>query len=84
MQLRIFYRIAEYGGGLSPTSNPVPYHEAYNYALDAFPMMVCFLLLAIMHPGRFLVGPDSEIPKKTRKEKKAEKKAKKEASYDTE
>lgn len=84
LQLRIFYRIAEFGGGLSPTTNPIPYHEAYSYALDAFPMMVCFLLLAIMHPGRALVGPDSELPKKTRAEKKADKKARKDANYETE
>jgi len=40
-------------------------------------MMVCLLLLAIIHPGRSLQGPDSEFPKKSRKEKKAEKQAKK-------
>lgn len=33
-------------------------------------MMVAFLVLAIFHPGRFLVGPDSEIPKISRLEKK--------------
>ncbi|KAF3764665.1 hypothetical protein M406DRAFT_222371, partial [Cryphonectria parasitica EP155] len=59
ISLRIFYRIAEFGGGLSPSSNPVPFHEAYSYVLDAFPMMICFLVLAIMHPGRALVGPKS-------------------------
>lgn len=47
-------------------------------------MMVCFLLLAVVHPGRSLVGPDSEILKKTRKEKKAAEKARKEANYETE
>ena len=40
-------------------------------------MMVCLLLLAIVHPGRSLQGPDSEFPKKSRKEKKAAKQAKK-------
>lgn len=75
-QLRIFYRIAEYSGGVSP-SNPVPYHEAYSYALDAFPMMACLLLLSIMHPGRILAGPGSDFPKKTRAERKAEKAEKK-------
>lgn len=70
--------MAEYGGGISP-SNPIPYHEAYSYALDAFPMMVCLLILAVVHPGRTLVGPDSHFPKKTRAEKKAEKAEKKAA-----
>lgn len=76
MQLRIFYRLAEFGGGVSP-SNPIPFHEAYSYALDAFPMMICLLILSIMHPGRMLFGPDSELPKKSRAEKKAEKARKK-------
>lgn len=78
LQLRIFYRIAEFGGGLSPVSNPIPYHEAYSYALDAFPMMVCLVILAFMHPGRVLVGLGSELPKKPKKAKK-DKQAAKEA-----
>ena len=77
-KMRIFYRIAEFGGGITP-SNPIPFHEAYAYALDSFPMMVCLLILVIMHPGRTLQGPESEFPKKSRQEKKAEKRARKEA-----
>jgi hypothetical protein len=42
-------------------------------------MMTALLILAIFHPGRTLVGPDSEFPKLSRKEKKALKAAKKEA-----
>ena len=41
-------------------------------------MMVALLILAIFHPGRYLVGPDSEFPKISRKEKKALKIARKE------
>jgi hypothetical protein len=63
----------EFGGGIGP-DNPVPRNEVYSYALDALPMMIALLLLAIWHPGRTLVGPDSEFPKKTKKTK-AEKKA---------
>lgn len=33
--------------------------------------------MCLWHPGRTLVGPDSEFPKLSRKEKKAIKKAKK-------
>lgn len=42
-------------------------------------MMVALLLLAVFHPGRYLIGPESSFPRKTRAEKKAEKAAKKEA-----
>ncbi|EPE06977.1 rta1 domain protein [Ophiostoma piceae UAMH 11346] len=76
--VRIAYRIAEFGGGVSE-SNPLPYHEAYSYALDAFPMMICLLLLALWHPGRVLLGPEAQLPRKTRAEKKAEKLEKKQA-----
>ncbi|KAF2395905.1 hypothetical protein EJ06DRAFT_534588 [Trichodelitschia bisporula] len=67
--VRIAYRIAEYGGGMKP-SNPIPFHEAYAYALDAAPMMVAILILAVVHPGRTLVGPESEFPRLSWKEKK--------------
>ena len=76
--IRIIYRIAEFAGGITP-SNPIPFHEEYAYALDAFPMMLAILILAVFHPGRTLVGVDSEFPRLTRKEKKAIKKAKKDA-----
>lgn len=42
-------------------------------------MMVASLILVIYHPGRYLVGPDSEFPRLSRKEKKAAKREKKEA-----
>jgi hypothetical protein len=70
------YRICEYAKGVNP-SNPVPFHEAYSYALDAFPMMLAILALAVVHPGRVLSGPESEFPHLSRKEKKAVKQAKK-------
>ncbi|KAK7732986.1 hypothetical protein SLS57_000930 [Botryosphaeria dothidea] len=68
--VRIIYRICEFAGGVKP-SNPIPFHEAYSYSLDAFPMMVAILVLAVFHPGRSLVGPESEFPRLSRKEKKA-------------
>ncbi|EOD51650.1 putative rta1 domain protein [Neofusicoccum parvum UCRNP2] len=76
--VRIIYRICEFAGGVKP-SNPIPFHEAYSYSLDAFPMMVAMLLLVVFHPGRSLVGPESEFPRLSRKEKKAAKKEKKAA-----
>jgi len=71
------YRLAEFGGGITP-SNPIPFHEVYGYALDAFPVMVCLVILAVVHPGLSLQGPQSHFPKKSRQEKRAEKRAKKE------
>lgn len=75
---RIIFRIVEFAGGVTP-DNPIPFHEAYTYALDCFPMMIALLIIAIYHPGRYLVGPESEFPKKSRKQRKAEKAEKKEA-----
>jgi hypothetical protein len=34
-------------------------------------MMLALFVLAVFHPGRFLVGPDSEFPKLTRADKRA-------------
>ncbi|CAK7200923.1 hypothetical protein SEUCBS139899_003623 [Sporothrix eucalyptigena] len=76
ISFRLFYRIAEFGGGVT-LSNPVPFHEAYAYAMDALPMAICLALLAVMHPGRVLTGPDSDLPRMSRKERKAAKAAKK-------
>ncbi|KIH94054.1 RTA1 domain protein [Sporothrix brasiliensis 5110] len=81
ISFRLFYRIAEFAGGIQP-SNPVPFHEAYAYFLDAFPMALCLVLLALMHPGRLLRGPNADLPRISRKERKAAKAAKKAARKD--
>lgn len=78
ISFRLFYRIAEFGGGVTP-SNPIPFHEIYGYMLDALPMGTCLLILALMHPGRLLRGPNSDLPHVPRKERKAAKKAAKQA-----
>ncbi len=70
--------MAEFAGGVTP-SNPIPFHEAYTYALDCFPIMVALLVLAIWHPGRYLVGPESEFHRLSRREKKERKREKKAA-----
>lgn len=46
------------------------FNEAYVYCLDATPMFLALLMLGVMHPGRVLVGPESEFPQLSRKEKK--------------
>jgi len=71
------FRIVEFAKGFGP-ENPIPFHEEYIYALDCLPIMVALVILAIWHPGRYL-GPESEFPKISRKEKKAMKMAEKEA-----
>jgi hypothetical protein len=74
--MRIVFRLAEYSGGVDPAKNKLPFKEGYQYGLDAVPMSVALLILAVVHPGLALKGPESEFP--SRKEKKAEKKAVKE------
>lgn len=76
--MRIIYRLVEYAAGTS-NSNPLPNHEVYMYVLDALPMCIAIYLVSITHPGQSLVGPESEFPKLTRKQKKEAKLAKKEA-----
>jgi len=76
---RIIYRMVEFSSGLDPAKNPVPFHEAYFYALDGLPMWAACVILNICHPGRVLKGEGSEFPSLSRKEKKALKREKKEA-----
>ena len=42
-------------------------------------MSIAIWLMNFTHPGRSLIGPESEFPTKTRREKKEEKRRKKEA-----
>jgi len=78
--MRIIFRLVEFAAGMDPEKNPIPYHEAYFLVLDCLPMLVCCCLINAVHPGRILVGENSEFPKGlTRKEKKALKQAKREA-----
>ncbi|AEO55730.1 hypothetical protein MYCTH_2299854 [Thermothelomyces thermophilus ATCC 42464] len=76
--IRIIFRLIEYSSGFG-LDNPIPLHEEYAYALDCFPMMAALLILAVLHPGRYLRGPESEFVRLSRKEKKARKREKKEA-----
>ncbi|KAK6356930.1 hypothetical protein TWF718_001268 [Orbilia javanica] len=77
--IRIIFRLVEFSGGSFNTKLTTT--ESYFYALEATPMGIACITWNIFHPGRFLVGPDSEFPRLTRKEKKqikAEKKRLKE------
>ncbi len=52
-------------------------NEAYLLGLEATPMLIACLMLAVVHPGFLLQGKNSEFPRLTRTEKKANKRAKK-------
>ncbi|CZR56476.1 related to RTA1-involved in 7-aminocholesterol resistance [Phialocephala subalpina] len=59
--VRIFFRLIEFSGGKT-SSNPLPFHEGYFYALEAMPMFFAIMCFNVNHPGRVLVGPESELP----------------------
>ncbi|KAE8447874.1 hypothetical protein EG329_010103 [Mollisiaceae sp. DMI_Dod_QoI] len=59
--VRIFFRLIEFSAG-NTSSNPLPFHEGYFYALEAVPMIFAILCFNVNHPGRILVGPRSELP----------------------
>ncbi|KAG9242112.1 RTA1 like protein-domain-containing protein [Calycina marina] len=72
--IRIIFRLVEFAAGMDPTKNPIPFHEAYFLVLDCVPMLICCLLVNCVHPGRILVGENSEFPKSiSRKEKASQK-----------
>lgn len=60
----------------------LPTHEAPLYVLEALPMFIACVIMNIWHPGRYLVGPESEFPRLSRAEKKALKKVKKQKKVD--
>lgn len=76
ISVRIIYRLVQYSGGVEST---IPTHEAYFYCFEALPMVIAVWIMNVTHPGRTLVGANSEFPKKTRAQKKEEKRRKKEA-----
>ncbi|KAK6523235.1 hypothetical protein TWF694_006125 [Orbilia ellipsospora] len=76
IMIRIIYRLVEFSGGINST---LTRHEAFFYVLEATPMVLACITWNLFHPGRYLIGPESEFPKLTRKEKKALKAEKKAA-----
>ncbi|KAJ6584374.1 RTA1 like protein-domain-containing protein [Mycena capillaripes] len=65
--IRIIFRLIEFSSGVY---SPLTMHEAPFYCLEATPMFIALLLWNVWHPGQVLVGPDSEFPKKEKKNKK--------------
>jgi hypothetical protein len=84
--LRIIFRLVEFSGGVDPGTSSLPFIEGYALGLDAAPMVLALLILAVVHPGLVLRGEGSEFP--SRKERKAEakeaKRAKKEGKLGVE
>ncbi|KAJ6584385.1 RTA1 like protein-domain-containing protein [Mycena capillaripes] len=66
--IRIVFRLIEFSSGVY---SPLTMHEAPFYCLEATPMFIALLLWNVWHPGQVLVGPDSEFPKKEKKNKKS-------------
>lgn len=71
--IRIVFRLVEFSAGIDESTNLLIATEGYALGLDAIPMMLALLLLATVHPGFVLKGPDSEFPswRMKRLEKKA-------------
>ncbi|KAF9628944.1 putative rta1 domain protein [Lasiodiplodia theobromae] len=61
--IRIMYRLIEFARGFDP-SNKILYNESYLLYLDGLPMLLAVIVLAVVHPGMVLQGPDSSYPKR--------------------
>ncbi|KAJ7600614.1 RTA1 like protein-domain-containing protein [Mycena floridula] len=65
--IRIIYRFTEFSMGVE---SKLTDNEIYFYALEATPMVLAVALFNAFHPGQFLIGPDSEFPKKNSEKRK--------------
>ncbi|OJD15786.1 hypothetical protein AJ78_04004 [Emergomyces pasteurianus Ep9510] len=74
--IRIIYRLIEFSSGLE---KGLATSETAFYCLEAVPMIFGIALFHVVHPGIALVGPESEFPKKQKKDKKKKKQDKKAA-----
>jgi hypothetical protein len=75
--MRVIFRLVEFSGGMDPATTRLPFVEGYALGLDATPMVLALLILAVVHSGLVLRGEGSEFP--SRKERKAEAKEAKRA-----
>jgi hypothetical protein len=60
--IRIIYRLVEFSAGLG-TSNTLPSNEPVLYVLESAPMWLAIVLWNIVHPGRFILGDGSKMPR---------------------
>ncbi|KAF5677546.1 RTA1-like protein [Fusarium heterosporum] len=61
ISVRIIYRFIEFSGGMGQ-DNALVTHEIYFYILEAAPMFLALLAFNIVHPGRIMTGPHSDMP----------------------
>ncbi|KAJ4269813.1 hypothetical protein NW762_001482 [Fusarium torreyae] len=61
ISVRIIYRLVEFSGGMGQ-DNALTTHEIYFYILEAAPMFLALLAFNVVHPGRIMTGPNSEMP----------------------
>ncbi|PVH74454.1 hypothetical protein DL98DRAFT_429414 [Cadophora sp. DSE1049] len=74
---RILFRIIEFSAGAGTSlTHEFRSHEWYAYVFDSAPMFVALVVLNIWHPGKVLVGKESEFL--SRKERRRERKLMKE------
>ncbi|KAH8697919.1 RTA1 domain-containing protein [Talaromyces proteolyticus] len=59
--VRIIYRLVEFSDG-TDASSPIISHEWFVYVFDAVPMVFAAGVWCIVHPGKVLKGPGSELP----------------------
>ncbi|KAF5589150.1 RTA1-like protein [Fusarium pseudocircinatum] len=61
ISVRIIYRLIEFSGGMGQ-DNALVTHEVYFYILEAAPMFLALLAFNLVHPGRVMTGPNSDMP----------------------
>ncbi|KAF4975492.1 hypothetical protein FZEAL_7723 [Fusarium zealandicum] len=61
ISVRIIYRLIEFSGGMGQDNSLIT-NEAYFYALEAVPMLLAVLAFNVVHPGRIMTGPRSDMP----------------------
>lgn len=78
---RNVYRLIEFSAGIESS---ITKQEWYTFVFDSVPMLLCFVVLNVFHPGKVLRGPRSDFSEenKQRKELKKMKKAAKRAGKD--
>ncbi|KAJ6438282.1 Protein RTA1-like protein 9 [Purpureocillium lavendulum] len=59
--VRIIYRLVEFSGGVE-TDSALTTQEGYFYALEVVPMFLALGSFNVVHPGRIMNGPGSDMP----------------------
>jgi hypothetical protein len=79
VQYRIIFRIVEFSAGnKSQIRITIDDNEWLMYVFDEMPMFLALVVFNIYHPGRVLIGLESDYPVLTKEEKATAKREKKE------